>query len=667
MSRTHQQLAAQYKNFALSNIKNAVFLDTLGNAASNVVQTIKCSLNDSLVVIKIRFFRGEDIESIKRRQEYLLSFCNIFNSPESHPNILSFHQIVLQEPDSASSKTHNPGRLYRLYMIRPYIASTLPAVLKTPFAATLTERFWLAYQVSSALAYIHSQSCISGSFYHGHLRPENVLVTKTYWAVISDCGAKPIRINTNDHLQFHRFFDTGVGVYVAPERVLEADELSTEKADVFSLGILLIDILTMSSSQSLSPLIDIVDLKKYENIEETVKSTARSRLLDCGVSDPFIQLVTSCLSLDWTSRPTAQTIVEHLDELFPCFPILHENLKPVVSSNLDEYADILIKLYYSTQSKDLNFCQLLITCLLPLISWSSDIAFECRLSILEVVSSIINEFPLPFDFLCCRVVSELITSLSQSINSDSLSDSEVPKFKSVIVQALSISLNNLIKFPDFKLSLFLSVTCRFVMTSLVSLCSKLTNNLNNLANLSSKISTESCVFLFQCLIDCVDALLIVIDKEVSSFHENPDLVREIDCTRTLVYDYIKKFFNFGYCSSSKISQSFDFLLNSLLDKKCISILSKFFFLPHKCFSSLFDHLEFFAIFISSLTTFEQSDLFSVRTRSSFLAAVSTVFNELFKQFKFSFDTVKMVLNTFLMFLHDFEINCTTVAFFFFKS
>lgn len=99
-------------------------------------------------------------------------------------------------------------------------------------------------QILSALKYAHQHGVI-----HLDLKPENVLLTKSGIAKISDFGLLKPTVQLKDYLQISYEFSTdtkiaGTIAYMSPEQI-EGTDVDTS-SDIFSFGVLMFEILTGS-------------------------------------------------------------------------------------------------------------------------------------------------------------------------------------------------------------------------------------------------------------------------------------------------------------------------------------------------------------------------------------------------------------------------------------
>ncbi|EGZ13402.1 hypothetical protein PHYSODRAFT_335179 [Phytophthora sojae] len=155
------------------------------------------------------------------------------------------------------------------------------------------DKVLIAYHTAQALMYLHSLSPI---VIHRDLKSKNVLLSKDLEAKLADFGASRER-------QEHTM-TAGVGtlLWMAPEVMLA--ERYTEKADIFSFGVLLSELDTQKlpyASETGKKMPDAVLMQKV------ALGTLQVAFSPCCLSS-LAQLGRECVELDPSARPSAPTV-----------------------------------------------------------------------------------------------------------------------------------------------------------------------------------------------------------------------------------------------------------------------------------------------------------------------------------------------------------------------
>ncbi|KAF7662324.1 hypothetical protein LDENG_00239490 [Lucifuga dentata] len=204
----------------------------------------------------------------------------------SHPNILRFMGVCVQE-----------GQLHAL---TEYInGGNLEQLLDSNKHLSWPSRVKLACEIASGLAYLHSKG-----IFHRDLTSKNCLIKcddNGYTAVVGDFGLAE-KIPTN-HADGEKLAVVGSPFWMAPE-VLR-DEPYNEKADVFSYGIILCEIIARIQA-------DPDFLPRTENFGLDYH-TFQHMVGDCPPD--FLQVAFNCCSMDPKLRPSFPEIVRHLEEI----------------------------------------------------------------------------------------------------------------------------------------------------------------------------------------------------------------------------------------------------------------------------------------------------------------------------------------------------------------
>ncbi|XP_038573349.1 dual specificity testis-specific protein kinase 2 [Micropterus salmoides] len=228
----------------------------------------------------------------------------------SHPNILRFKGVCVHE-----------GQLHAL---TEYInGGNLEQLLDSNKHLSWLTRVKLACEIASGLAYLHSKG-----IFHRDLTSKNCLIKcddNSYTAVVGDFGLAE-KIPTN-LAEVEKLSVVGSPFWMAPE-VLR-DESYNEKADVFSYGIILCEIIARVQA-------DPDFLPRTENFGLDYH-TFQHMVGDCPPD--FLQLAFNCCNMDPKLRPSFPDIVRHLEEILArlkveemheCVPLSGDNDKKTI-------------------------------------------------------------------------------------------------------------------------------------------------------------------------------------------------------------------------------------------------------------------------------------------------------------------------------------------------
>ncbi|EGZ16202.1 hypothetical protein PHYSODRAFT_413418, partial [Phytophthora sojae] len=166
------------------------------------------------------------------------------------------------------------------------------------------DKLRIAYHIAQALTYMHSLSPV---VIHRDLKSKNVLLTEDLKAKLTDFGASRER-------QEHTM-TAGVGtmLWMAPEVMMA--ERYTEKADVFSFGVLLseLDLQTLPYSHAR---IDSSGMKVPDAlILQKVASGALQVQFSSKCLAAVVELGKDCVALDPSARPSAPMVVFRLQTI----------------------------------------------------------------------------------------------------------------------------------------------------------------------------------------------------------------------------------------------------------------------------------------------------------------------------------------------------------------
>ncbi|XP_037403731.1 wall-associated receptor kinase 2-like [Triticum dicoccoides] len=243
---------------------------------------------DTLVAVK----RCKEVDESKRKDfvQELVILGRV-----DHPNIVKLLGCCLQ--------FEVPILVYE-YVQNKTLLELLHSQL-TSCRAMLGTRLRIAAQAARALAYLHS---LAHPILHGDVKPANILLGDGWVAKVSDFGCSTIDEKT-------QVVARGTPGYVDPEYLLEYQ--LTDKNDVYSFGVLLLELLTgkkplSKQRKSLAAIVQesMGDGTLHQLFDQEIVNDA-----SIGVAVQAVELATRCLVMPGNRRPAMRCIAEELQQL----------------------------------------------------------------------------------------------------------------------------------------------------------------------------------------------------------------------------------------------------------------------------------------------------------------------------------------------------------------
>lgn len=164
-------------------------------------------------------------------------------------------------------------------------------------------RFKIAAEIATTLTFLHQAK--PEPLVHRDLKPANILLDRHYVSKISDVGlARLVPPSVADTVtQYHMTSAAGTFCYIDPE--YQQTGMLTTKSDVYSLGIMLLQIITGKSPMGLSHHVQrAIDQGKLdEMLDQTVQDWPMEETLS------FAKLALKCCELRKRDRPDLATVV----------------------------------------------------------------------------------------------------------------------------------------------------------------------------------------------------------------------------------------------------------------------------------------------------------------------------------------------------------------------
>ncbi|KAG9135722.1 hypothetical protein Leryth_002449 [Lithospermum erythrorhizon] len=207
---------------------------------------------------------------------------------------------------------------------------SLSALLHGNKGASRTPLNWetragITLGAARGISYIHSQGT---SVSHGNIKSSNVLLTDSYEARVSDFGLAQVVAPSST--------PNRVAGYRAPE-VTDPSRVS-QKADVYSFGMLLLELLTGRAPTHAIMNEEGVDLPRW--VQSVVKDEWASKVFDLELLRSqnaeeemvqLLQLAVDCTAQFPDNRPTMAEVMKRIEEL--CSSSIQEVQGDIVSQS----------------------------------------------------------------------------------------------------------------------------------------------------------------------------------------------------------------------------------------------------------------------------------------------------------------------------------------------
>ncbi|XP_027189296.1 U-box domain-containing protein 52 isoform X2 [Cicer arietinum] len=276
----------RYRKYTLEDIEHATqnFSLSMKIGEGGYGPVFKGILDHTHVAIKI--LRPDASQGRKQFLQEVEVLCNI-----RHPNMV----LLL-------GACQEYGCLVYEYMDNGSLEDRLLRKQNSP-PIPWRKRFEIAYEIVTALLFLHQTK--PEAIVHRDLKPANVLLDKNFVSKISDVGlARLVPPSVADSVtQYHMTSAAGTLCYIDPE-YQQTGKLTT-KSDVYSLGIMLLQIITAKPPMGLS-----------HHVKRSIEIGNFSDMLDPLITDwpieetlAFAKLALSCAELSKKDRPDLATLV----------------------------------------------------------------------------------------------------------------------------------------------------------------------------------------------------------------------------------------------------------------------------------------------------------------------------------------------------------------------
>ncbi|KAL9438029.1 hypothetical protein AB3S75_023821 [Citrus x aurantiifolia] len=262
-----------------------------------------------------------------------------------HPNLVKLHGCCIEG---------NQLLLIYEYMENNSLARALFGPEAHRLKLDWPTRHRICVGIARGLAYLHEESRLK--IVHRDIKATNVLLDKDLNPKISDFGLAKLDEEDNTHISTRV---AGTFGYMAPEYAMRG--YLTDKADVYSFGIVALEIVSERSNSSCKPKEDIfylldwaLILKAQGNLMELVDKRLGSNF-DKEQVMVMINVALLCTDVSSTSRPSMSSVVSRLEGRADVQDFVPDSS---VVSNIDKPKSEAIRNYYEfSEEQSMNGCQ----------------------------------------------------------------------------------------------------------------------------------------------------------------------------------------------------------------------------------------------------------------------------------------------------------------------
>lgn len=274
------------------------FLDELGRGGMGQILRAQDQVLERQIALKTIL----PDTAVEKPRERLLAEARLTGQLE-HPSIVPVYEL---------------GRLSNgepYYTMRVVTEQSLETILDqrrddAPEAPSLLNLVQIIRQVCLAIQYAHERGVI-----HRDLKPENILVGEYGEVFVIDWGIAKVLSDLSDaagpttDIGFQVGALIGTPQYMAPEQAHGENEAVDERTDVYALGALLYEIMTLTPVFSNPTVLGLLMTIVQEEPEPPSK-----RVPDRSVPGPLEEICMRALSKDPADRyPSAQALADELD------------------------------------------------------------------------------------------------------------------------------------------------------------------------------------------------------------------------------------------------------------------------------------------------------------------------------------------------------------------
>ncbi|XP_022756371.1 U-box domain-containing protein 51-like [Durio zibethinus] len=276
----------RYRKYTIEEIEEATEMFSESNkiGEGGYGPVYKGKLDHTPVAIKV--LRPDAAQGKKQFQQEVEVLCSI-----RHPNMVlllgacpEYGCLVYEYMFNGSLE----DRLFRRGNTRPL---------------SWRKRFKIAAEIATALLFLHQAK--PEPLVHRDLKPANILIDRNYVSKISDVGlARLVPPSVADSVtQYHLTSAAGTFCYIDPE--YQQTGMLTTKSDIYSLGIMLLQIITAKPPMGIA-----------HHVGKAIEKGTFADMLDPTVPDwpveealSFAQLALKCVELRKRDRPDLGTVI----------------------------------------------------------------------------------------------------------------------------------------------------------------------------------------------------------------------------------------------------------------------------------------------------------------------------------------------------------------------
>ncbi|CAH1451083.1 unnamed protein product [Lactuca virosa] len=288
-----QRYDARYRRYTIDEIEEATeyFSAARRIGEGGYGPVYKCHLDHTPVAVKV--LRPDAAQGRSQFQQEVEVLCCI-----RHP-----HMVLLL------GACPEYGCLVYEYMSNGSLEDCLLRKNKTP-PLSWQHRFRIAAEICSGLLFLHQTK--PEPIVHRDLKPANILLDRNFVSKIADVGlARLVPPSIADSVtQYHMTSAAGTFCYIDPE--YQQTGMLGVKSDVYSLGVMLLQIITARPPMGLS-----------HHVERAIEKGTFAEILDPAVTDwpveealGFAKLSLGCVELRRKDRPDlGKVVMPHLQRL----------------------------------------------------------------------------------------------------------------------------------------------------------------------------------------------------------------------------------------------------------------------------------------------------------------------------------------------------------------